>query len=442
MHKILLIAKRDFIASVRTKTFIFGLIVAPLLFGGSLIGVALTKTRPDIKEKRVAVIDYTGLAGTAIIDASTERNELELFDKTTKRQVMSRYVFEQVPPDKGNVAGQRFALSERVRKGDLFAFVEVGANALKPRQKAGPDAPGDGLAWYSNEGAFGEARRWLTVPFNDGLRRVRLAGLGIEPSQFNGLLTAVPVQSMSLLSRDEKTGELGEGRKKSEAEGFALPIAVTLLLAMIVMTSAGPMLPGIAEDKMQRVYEILLASATPFELIAGKVAAGVGRSLVSSALYIALSLIALNSMTMTGLAPLGLLPWFVAYLIAEVTILCAFATALGAACGSAQDAQSLGVVLLSPVIIPLFFLMPVIQHPNGGLATAMSLFPLFTPLIMLMRQAMPGGVPAWQSWVGLAGTLFGTIAISWIASRIFRVAIMFQGKTPNLAQVIRWGVRG
>ncbi|HXE62244.1 MAG TPA: hypothetical protein VN519_01825 [Bryobacteraceae bacterium] len=46
------------------------------------------------------------------------------------------------------------------------------------------------------------------------------------------------------------------------------------------------MLPAIAEDKMQRIYEMLPASATPFELIAGKVLAAIGRSLTSAAVYI------------------------------------------------------------------------------------------------------------------------------------------------------------
>jgi ABC-2 type transport system permease protein len=85
---------------------------------------------------------------------------------------------------------------------------------------------------------------------------------------------------------------------------------------------------------------------------------------------------------------------------------------------------------------------PILQSPNGGMATAMSFFPPFTPLIMLLRQGMPGGVPAWQPWVGLVGTAVGVIAISWIAARIFRVAILFQGKPPDLGELAKWAIRG
>ena len=86
-------------------------------------------------------------------------------------------------------------------------------------------------------------------------------------------------------------------------------------------------------------------------------------------------------------------------------ILSSFAAALGAACGSPHDAQQLGILLMAPVMIPMFLMMPVMQQPNGPIATVVSLMPPFTPVVMLMRQAMPGGIPAWQPWVALAGVV-------------------------------------
>jgi ABC-2 type transport system permease protein len=76
------------------------------------------------------------------------------------------------------------------------------------------------------------------------------------------------------------------------------------------------------------------------------------------------------------------------------------------------------------------------------MATAVSLFPLFTPIAMLLRQSLPGGVPAWQPWVGLAGILIVVPLLTWAAARIFRIAILFQGQRPNAAQLLRWAIRG
>ena len=100
------------------------------------------------------------------------------------------------------------------------------------------------------------------------------------------------------------------------------------------------------------------------------------------------------------------------------------------------------MVMIAPVMIPLLFLTPILQEPNGTFATLMSLFPLFTPILMLVRQASPSGVPAWQPWFGLTGVVIAVLAISWMASRVFRIAILFQGKTPNLAELLRWGIKG
>jgi ABC-2 type transport system permease protein len=76
------------------------------------------------------------------------------------------------------------------------------------------------------------------------------------------------------------------------------------------------------------------------------------------------------------------------------------------------------------------------------LATVLSLVPVFTPILMLLRQAMPSGVPLWQPWVGLAGSLLFASATVWAASRIFRVAILMQGKPPKLAELARWAMKG
>jgi ABC-2 type transport system permease protein len=274
------------------------------------------------------------------------------------------------------------------------------------------------------------------------LRRVRLAEVGIDSKRASELLASPSLERMSLVDRDEKTGAIRAAAKRSELESMMVPMTVMLLLGMIILFGAAPMLPAITEDKRERVVEMLLGVATPFELMMGKVLSAVGVSLTSSSFYIVGGTFALSGMGMLGLAPLQLLPWFYVYLVADVVMLCALAAALGAACSTPQDAQSLHIFLVSPVLIPFFLMMPVMRSPNGLLVTVMSLIPPFTPMMMLPRQAMPGGVPAWQPWVGLVGIVVWTLASVWAASRIFRIGILTQGKTPKLAELARWAIRG
>ncbi|MGA2773041.1 MAG: ABC transporter permease [Bryobacteraceae bacterium] len=449
MHKIVTIAKRDYVATVRTKAFVFGLVVAPMLFGGGSIAMTFFKGQPDLKDRHVAIIDHTGVVAGALVSAAREKNDRELFDKKTHQQIAPRYVFEVIAPA-ANSQDQLLALSGRVRHKQLVAFLEIGKDALRPpkpvddsaegtSEKTGPDAR---VSYYTNAGGIDEMRNWLNGPINDGVRLARLAQLGIDISRHKGLSASVPIEGLSLVERDEKTGEVHAARKRSELEGFFVPFAVAMILAMIVMVGSAPMLQNVTQDKSQRIVETLLGAATPFELMTGKVVGSVGVSVTSSILYVLAGTFAVNALGVAGLLPLSIIPWFYVYLLADVVMLCAFAAALGACCSTPQDAQNLAIVLLMPCLIPMFMLVTVLRQPNGMLATVMSLVPPFTPILMLLRQAMPNGVPAWQPWVGLAGVLVFAAATVWAASRIFRVAILMQGKPPRLAEMVRWAMKG
>ncbi len=437
MRRILLIAKRDFLTSVMTKAFVFGLLVLPILLGGGFFTIAAMQAKNNSQEQHVAILDRSGAVAAAVIESAEEANRRDMFDKTTGRRLMPQYRFEQVTPADGNWDQQRLLLSDRVRRHELSAFVDIGQEAIHPT----PGRPAS-IAFYSGAGGIDIFQGWFAGQLNDGLRRVRLAQLGVDHDRYTEALTPVRLESMNLVLPDPRTGAIAAPRKKGQVESFAVPYFLILIMGMMVLLSANPMLTAVAEDKTQRVFEMLLGSATPFELIMGKVLASLARSLLSSALYIIGGILVLQSMAMFGLIPFGILPWFFVYLIADVTLMCAMGAALGSACSSTQDAQHLVGILMLPVIIPLILMVSVLQEPNGGMATALSLFPPFTPLLMMMRQSMPGGVPAWQPWAGLFGIVAFSFIGTWAAARIFRIGILFQGTVPKVPELIRWAIRG
>jgi ABC-2 type transport system permease protein len=444
MRKVLLMAKRDYVESIKTKAFILGLIVAPLLFGGGFLGIAVLKNRPDLREKRFAILDHTGVVAEGIVRAAREKNDKELFDKITHRQIAPRYSFEIVPVDV-DAAARRLALSDRVRKRDLFGFLEVWPAALEaPPEEPARDKEKEKrpprLAFYSNAGGVDDTRAWLREPVNRGLHSAQLARAGVPESQWPALVASVQVEPMSLLTRDPQTGAVHEAKKMDEIQEFAAPFSLVMLLTMIVMVGSAPMLSAVTEDKNQRIFEMLLGLTTPFELMSARVLAALGRSLTSAAFYIAGALLVLQGMSLTGLVRFDLLPWFFVYVIGYVVMLCSLAAALGAACNSPQDAQNLAILLVAPVMIPYFMLVPVMQSPNGGLATTLSMIPPFTPSLMLLRQALPSGVPWWQPWLGLIGVILWTIAGTWVAARIFRIGILMTGQSPKMRDLVRWAV--
>src|SRR5436189_5857672 len=59
MHKVLMIALRDYKAAVRSKSFLASLLMMPvLMFGGAAVQIFMDK-RPDIQDKKFAVVDRT-----------------------------------------------------------------------------------------------------------------------------------------------------------------------------------------------------------------------------------------------------------------------------------------------------------------------------------------------------------------------------------------------
>jgi ABC-2 type transport system permease protein len=384
-----------------------------------------------------------------VIQAAEERNVKVMKDKKSGRQVQPHYVFETRPPEP-DARLQRLELSDQVRREKLFAFIEINATALDPGHddtgnkdsSAEKDPAASQVATFTNAGTFDQVRWWLDSAVHEGIQRIRLARLGVDAARFKEILGEIHFGRYGLVSRDAKTGEIREAVKKNEAADFGVPFGLMLLLGMIVMVGSSPLLSAVTEDKAQRLVEMMLGLATPVELMAGKVLGALGVSLTSSAFYIIGGTLALQGVGMAGLVPFEVLPWFYAYLVADVVLLCSLAAALGAGCGSPQDAQQLNILLLSPVMIPYFLFTFIMQQPNGTISMVLSLFPPFTPMLMLLRQAMPGGVPAWQPWLGLAGVLACTVLMVWAAARIFRVAILMQGKTPKIGELARLAIRG
>jgi ABC-2 type transport system permease protein len=431
VRRILLIAKRDYLQIISSKGYLIGLIMLPLFFGGSFLLASLTNRGND-KAQRIAIVDRTGKSAAAVIEAA-EQSKRETGISPVLRDQAARFTFEEVKPEADETA-QLLSLSDQIRSGRLAIVVDISPEALRPSG----DPQRDAVRYYTNSAGFDQTSLWLNAAVNDGLRRVRLAEAGVDAARIADALRNVPIVPMNLVRKDPATGKIVPGEKKGAVPAGVVPYFLALLLVMVTMIGSAPNLGTIAGDKVQRVFEMLLGSATPFELMAGKVLASLGASLTSSAFYIAGGLAALYGMALFQLAPLDLLPWFFVYLIADVAMLSAWGVALGSACATPQDAQQLAYLLILPIMIPVFLMTPIVQRPNGAMAVTMSFLPPFTPVVMLLRQALPGGVPWWEPWVGLAGVIGFALAVVWAASRIFRIGILSQGKTPKLAELARW----
>ena len=438
MRKVIKLARREYLAAVRTKGFIIALVVVPIMMSGSGLAMALLKGRIDTDDKRIAILDRSGIIAPALIEAAEARNAEAAYDRETGRKIGSRYVFELAVPQPADWTAQRLALSERVRRGELHAFLEVGPAVLHP----GEDPDLCRIAYYAPNAVIDDIRAWLAWPANNQLRRCRLRDLGVAEAEAEGLFRYVNVEPMELVALDAATGKVKEARPSGEAASILVPLVLPMLMFMMFMMAALPQLSAVMEEKTLRIAEVLLGSVRPFQFMLGKVLGGVGVSLTGIAIYVVGGILTVRWMGYEEYIPYAALPWFLAFLALAVLMFGAMFAALGAACNDAKEAQSITFPAMFPMMIPMFLLMPILQHPRSTLATAMSLIPPFTPMVMTLRLASPVGIPAWQPWLALGLLALSTIFAVWAGGRIFRVAILMQGTPPKLGNLLRWAVRG
>ena len=182
MRKVLTVARREYIAAVRSKGFIIGLVLAPILMSGGFIGMAVFKGHVDTRDQRLAVVDRSGKVAQALVEAAKARNEREVTDPKSGKKVKPAYLIELVAPDDANPEAQRLHLSDRVRDQSLHAFLEISADLLKPRPE--PGAPNSVLReeWRARRlaavGRFAHQRRIAPLATR---RRWRGYGRADEP---------------------------------------------------------------------------------------------------------------------------------------------------------------------------------------------------------------------------------------------------------------------
>jgi len=275
-------ARREYKAAVKTKGFIIGLILAPVFMGGGLIAFAVFKDRVDTTDKTVAVVDRSGVVAEALLEAAELRNSKEIHDEETGKKIKPAYFIEVVAPDETDPQAQRLRLSDRVRRGELHAFLEIGPEVVHP----GEDAEASRIAYHARNAAMDDVRRWMGWPINNQLRKLRLADAGIDESQVKDLFFWADVEGLGLVSVDEASGTIQDARRASEVEAIIVPIVIMMLMMMMVMMSVPGMLHSVMEEKTQRIAEVLLGSIKPFEFMMGKLLAGIAVSLTSSAVYL------------------------------------------------------------------------------------------------------------------------------------------------------------
>jgi len=418
---------------VKTKTFLIGLILMPVLMGGSIVVQILLKDYPDLKDKTFAVIDGSPgqTVSAAIRTALDAYNDQGILDPATAKQVRPRYILDVRPPGDTpeTLERERSALEARMRAGELVGFLVVGPDVLQPAPPptaSGPDKD-HAVIFETNRMSGVELRTLLDRYINEAVQAERERQRKLTDAQHKEIKEIT--QPVPVIPRVHFV--------------FVVPGVLMMLMFLVLMMVANPLMQGVLEEKMQRIAEVLLGSVTPFELMLGKLLGMTAVSLTIVIVYLGGGLWAAYYYGLADYLPsAGLLVWFFVFQTLAALMYGSLFTAIGAACTDMKETQNLLLPVMLLCCLPLFVLTNVMRDPNSSVVTGLSFFPFATPMLMVGRMAVPPGVAWWQPLVGMVLVLATTLACVWTAGRIFRVGLLLQGKAPRLGELVRWVLKG
>ncbi|MBC8324967.1 MAG: ABC transporter permease [Verrucomicrobia subdivision 3 bacterium] len=432
MNKMLLIASNEFSAFVRSKAFIISVLFAPAIMGVSVLIQKAANDHVDTTERKFAIIDSSGQLANPLITAAHARNDA--LAATTDRQALGGPFTPELA--QGHPLPElRLKLSERIRSGNLFAFIEIPANILQTN--ATPDA----VRYFSDEPTYRDLPRWLKQTLTAEVRDRRFASARISHAArqlFRQLDVSVNIEPMGLVELHSQSGQIEDAQKVDKIRAFIVPIALMVLMYVIVLTSTPNILNSVLEEKMSRISEVLLGSVSPTHLMLGKLIGCLWIAAILAFLYLGSALTAAHYHGYGDAVPPALLAWFAAYLLLAIFFFGSLFIAIGAACTDIKSAQAAMMPVMMLVIMPLMAFPIILKNPNGNLAVGLSLFPPATPLIMTLRIALQPGPPLWQPILALVLTCGTTLGIVWAAGKVFRTGILMQGKSASLREMLRW----
>jgi ABC-2 type transport system permease protein len=434
MGKIFLIMQREYFTRVRKKSFIIMSILAPVLFGALFI---------------VPVLMATLTSDTKVIEILDEGGQFKGKFKDSERL---KFVYTDLDLEqaKSNFTEQ---------KHDGLLFIPA-LDLDKPK----------GIVLFSEKGLSIFTKENIEKIIRTEIENQKLVRSGIDKQVLDGIRTQVDITTIT-------TGEGGEKESSSDAaSGFGYVGA--FLIYLFIFLYGAQIMRGVIEEKTNRIIEVIICSVKPFQLMMGKIL-GVGAvALTQFLIWIVLSTAVTTGVSaffkvdevanvpmeqalekvkdspeaqkamqqqfmvkdvFSAIGSVNLplvLGGFVFYFLFGYLMYGALFGAIGAAVDNETDTQQFMLPVTLPLILAIASMGVVIAEPDGQLAFWLSMFPLTSPIIMMIRLPFIGAT--WELYLSMLLLVLAFLGAVWLAGRIYRVGILMYGKKPTYKEIGKW----
>ncbi|MBI5170782.1 MAG: ABC transporter permease [Candidatus Eisenbacteria bacterium] len=429
----MVIARREYLTTVRRKAFLFSLLATPVLvfFSTFVSGkLAADDARAHQREARIiAVVDSAGaLANTNTSFEYTPPADVSGPGTRTlaNQNSLPLPLPEKVPMIMRDYDSQQAAL-DSLEAGHVNTVVVLAADFLTSGRARRYEHD---TRVFTSSGDDRPLRQWMTrglLANVDSTRIERVLTLG------RGMDLYVPDKGGAYTLKDDT----------KELTSFFLPFIVGMLLSVSIITGGQYLLQGVSEEKETRILESMLCTVSPDDLVVGKLVGlgGAGLTLVGVWIAAGLALLGTSFAFIQVELPVTLAVVGFAYFVLGYLFYASLMTGIGAVTNNLREAQQMAMIFTMMNFFPFYVLVKLLNSPNSGIAVGMSLFPPTAATSMMLRLAaasMTGAqIPVWQVAASLgllALTAFVTLKV---ASKVFRLGLLLYGKTPTLPEIMK-----
>jgi ABC-2 type transport system permease protein len=436
MNKLFAIIRREFIERVRTKAFIIGTLLVPVMMFvfGYLPGVLMNQ---DTRTRSIALVDAsTGNAGDSIAavlrrmkrgSGATETARVNLVTIKTSpadvRQVRDTLIAHVDVEGEGSLDGVLILTDGGVDSGIVRYY---GAN----------------VASFKEMGALEDA-------MSPVVRVERLIKRGADSAIVAAAATKFNMKT-DKVTKGKLTGESG-------ANSFFLAYITALVMYFSLIMYGIQVMGAVLEEKSNRIVEVLISSVTPFQLMFGKVIGVAGAGLVQIAIWglaavagtramaqrAAADAMALDSTKQSldagaagGISP-ELIVIVLIFFLLGFLLYSAMYAAVGSMCSTQQETNQAAQPVTLTLALGFIMMFAMVNDPGSALARTFSFIPFFAPLIVPVRYAI-SPLPLIEVLGAIVSTSLGVVAIIWLAGRIYRIGILSYGKKPTFKELWSW----
>jgi ABC-2 type transport system permease protein len=412
MEKILAIVRREYLQRVRTRAFLISTIAAPALLLVFALLPAFLATHGGTA-RHITVLDQSGDQGLYPAIQAGWRESKSSIQITTDEVA--------VPADK-NLDTMIDDYRSRLHNESNSALV-----VLRPDILSG----GQAEYYSSNVGdpSIEEIGRDLSTAVIDR----RFAKAGLDATKIDEYTRPVEMKKFSAEGTTEDTGQ-----------NLAVAWILVLGIYMAVLIYGIMTMRSVIEEKQSRIVEVVISSVQPFQMMMGKLI-GVGSvALTQVVIWVASAAIVTTgtAAVLTGgihlphVAP-SLYLFFVAFFILGYFLFATLYAMVGAMVSSEDEGQQMQAPITMFIVIAMLSATMVMRDPNGPTSVAISFFPFFSPMLMMLRVAI-SSPPLWQPLLAIVIMSLTIVGAVWVAGRIYRICILMYGKRPSIAELGRW----